>query len=64
MGKKICQIANIFHVCKRIYFLAILSFAIIEEIISDKMNGMQSETVERNFSHLHHNRLRAKRKGM
>ena len=45
-------------------FFAILSFAIIEEIISDKMNGMQSETVERNFSHLHHNRLRAKRKGM
>ena len=30
----------------------------------DKMNGMQSETVERNFPHLHHNRLRAKRKGM
>ena len=63
MAKKICQIANIFHVCKSIFF-AILSFAIIEEIISDKMNGMQSETVERNFSHLHHNRLRAKRKGM
>ena len=46
------------------YFFATFSFAIIEEIISDKMNGMQSETVERNFSHLHHNRLRAKRKGM
>ena len=63
MGKKYVKLQTFFTFAKG-YFFAILSFAIIEEIISDKMNGMQSETVERNFSHLHHNRLRAKRKGM